>query len=205
MCKPRWTEKEKERARAIRLLFPLAQKLDNDQDCPDLIGIKDDFGKYANIFSFLFPSLKPGEKVNINEIIGGGANMAKPLKDWTLEELQRWCWQYQDSRSHTARSCQQSCPIYKRDICAIACVHEWDLKERPPWTEQEVKMAKAIKEIWPDAEDVRARTGENGNVEYRVCNRCIILGVIYDDVFPTMQCNKEYDLDEIIGADDANN
>lgn len=71
---------------------------------------------------------------------------------------------------------------------------------RPCWTENEIKMAKAIKALWPDAEDIRVRDGVIGEVEYRVCAGCVVFGVIYVGYFPTMQCGENYALDEIIGG-----
>lgn len=71
---------------------------------------------------------------------------------------------------------------------------------KPRWTNNEIKMAKAIKALWPDAEDIRARSGATSAIEYRVCAGCMVLGVIYDGYFPTMQCGENYALDEIIGG-----
>lgn len=71
---------------------------------------------------------------------------------------------------------------------------------KPRWTKNEIRMAKAIKAIWPDAEDIRARDGVTGEAEYRVCAGCMVFGVIYNGYFPTMQCGENYALDEIIGG-----
>lgn len=79
------------------------------------------------------------------------ANMDKPLKDWTLGELQEWCYQYR--KAHTDKPCEQACPIYQRGICRCEWVHEWDLDEKPRFTEQEVEVAKAIKLLFPDVVD----------------------------------------------------
>ena len=73
---------------------------------------------------------------------------------------------------------------------------------KPRFTEQEVKRAKAIQAMWPDAKEVRVRNGAQGEIEYRVCTGCAVLGVLYGDVFPTMERLKEYTLDEIIGGAD---
>lgn len=90
------------------------------------------------------------------------ANMDKPLKDWTLGELKEWCYQYR--KAHTDKPCEQTCPIYQRWICCREWVHEWDLEEKPRWTEQEVERAKAIKLIYPNAE----KTGIN-----TMCYSCL--------------------------------
>ena len=73
---------------------------------------------------------------------------------------------------------------------------------KPRFTEQEVKRAKAIQVMWPEAKEVRVRNGAQGEIEYRVCTGCAVLGVLYGDVFPTMERLKEYTLDEIIGGAD---
>lgn len=78
--------------------------------------------------------------------------------------------------------------------------HPERIIRKPRWTNNEIKMAKAIKALWPDAEDIRARSGATSAIEYRVCAGCMVLGVIYDGYFPTMQCGENYALDEIIGG-----
>ena len=86
------------------------------------------------------------------------ANMDKPLKDWTLGDLKEWCYQYR--KAHTNNPCEQNCPIYQRGICCNKWVHEWDLEEKPRWTEQEVERAQAVKVLWPCARAVvKAESG----------------------------------------------
>ena len=82
----------------------------------------------------------------------------------------------------------------------LAINHPEYIIRKPRFTQQEVKRAKAIKAIWPDAKEVRVRNGVQGEIEYRVCTGCAVLGVLYGDVFPTMERLKEYTLDEIIGG-----
>ena len=122
------------------------------------------------------------------------ATMDKPLKDWTLWEVKAYC---------TGRDCYKDCELAQSPgKCKILDVtpSEWDLDEKPRFTQQEVKRAKAITAIWPDAEEVRVRNGVQGEIEYRVCAGPAVLGVLYGDVFPTMERLKEYNLDEIIGG-----
>ena len=82
----------------------------------------------------------------------------------------------------------------------IAINHPERIIRKTRWTEQEIKKAKAIKVLWPDAEDIRARDGVTGEVEYRVCAGCMVFGVIYNGYFPTIKCGENYTLDEIIGG-----
>ena len=76
------------------------------------------------------------------------------------------------------------------------------IEEKPRFTQQEVERAKAIQVMWPEAKEVRVRNDVRGEVEYRVCTGWTVLGVLYGDVFPTMERLKEYTLDEIIGGAD---
>lgn len=78
--------------------------------------------------------------------------------------------------------------------------HPENIARKPRFTEQEVERAKAIQVMWPEAKEVRVRNGAQGEIEYRVCTGCAVLGVLYGDVFPTMKRLKEYTLDEIIGG-----
>ena len=76
--KPRWTEQEVERAEAIKAIFPDAHKLArNHAETPPvsvitIYGIEDDVPFYlSTIQAGRFPSLRPGETVKLDEIIGG--------------------------------------------------------------------------------------------------------------------------------------
>lgn len=66
--KPRWTEQEVERAKAIRLLYPEADSLD---ECDPHIKVLDSKFVVATLDTALFPSLHTGELVKLDEIIGG--------------------------------------------------------------------------------------------------------------------------------------
>lgn len=66
--KPRWTEQEVERAKAIRLLYPEADILD---ECDPHIKVLDSKFVVATLDTALFPSLHTGELVKLDEIIGG--------------------------------------------------------------------------------------------------------------------------------------
>ena len=66
--KPRWTEQEVERAKAIKVLYPEADKLD---ECDPQIKVLNTKFVIATLDTALFPSLRPGESVKLDEIIGG--------------------------------------------------------------------------------------------------------------------------------------
>lgn len=65
--KPRWTEQEVERAKAIRLLYPEAESLD---ECDPHIKVLSTKFVIATLDTALFPSLRPGETVALDEVIG---------------------------------------------------------------------------------------------------------------------------------------
>ena len=66
--KPRWTEQEVERAKAIKVLYPEADHLD---ECDPQIKVLNTSFVIATLDNALFTSLRPGETINLDEIIGG--------------------------------------------------------------------------------------------------------------------------------------
>ena len=66
--KPRWTEQEVERAKAIKLIYPNAEKLEL---VPCVIRVYTDIGAIAYLHADLFPSMKNGQICTLDEIIGG--------------------------------------------------------------------------------------------------------------------------------------
>lgn len=66
--KPRWTEQEVERAKAIKLIYPNAEKLEL---IPCVIRVYTDIGAIAYLHADLFPSMKNGQISTLDEIIGG--------------------------------------------------------------------------------------------------------------------------------------
>ena len=66
--KPRWTEQEVERAKAIKVLYPEADKLD---ECDPQIKVLNTEFVIATLDNALFTSLRPGETIKLDEIIGG--------------------------------------------------------------------------------------------------------------------------------------
>ena len=65
--KTRWTEQEVERAKAIRLLYPEADSLN---ECDPYIKVFNNKFVIATLDTALFPSLCPGESVKLDEICG---------------------------------------------------------------------------------------------------------------------------------------
>ena len=64
----RWTEQEVERAKAIKVIYPDAETL---EECDPVVQVR--CGKFviATLDTALFPSLRPEETVTLDEIIGG--------------------------------------------------------------------------------------------------------------------------------------
>ena len=66
---PRWTEQEVERAKAIRVIYPTAYRL---EEADPLIRVWDKEGVLlAHVDTNLFLSLQPGQSYTLDEIIGG--------------------------------------------------------------------------------------------------------------------------------------
>lgn len=66
--KPRRTEQEVERAKAIKVLYPEADHLD---ECDPQIKVLNTSFVIATLDNALFTSLRPGETIKLDEIIGG--------------------------------------------------------------------------------------------------------------------------------------
>ena len=63
--------------------------------------------------------------------------MNKPLKDWTLGELQKYC---------KITQCVDCCiGLWCKNL--DECPSEWNLSEPPRWTEQDKEDAKMIKRV----------------------------------------------------------
>ena len=131
------------------------------------------------------------------------ANMDKPLKDWTLGELKKWCYYYR--KFHTEKACEEDCDIHQRGICLKGWVHDWDLEETPRFTQQEVEDAKAIKRMFGDDNFTHIHKDEDGLCEMMDgpgddpnVGWCAI--GMEEGMFPSIRPGETVTLDEIIGG-----
>lgn len=67
--KPRWTVQEVERAKAIKMIYPNAYRLESSDVFVQVWGKEEIL--LAHVEVDLFPSLRPGQPVELDEIIGG--------------------------------------------------------------------------------------------------------------------------------------
>lgn len=114
----------------------------------------------------------------------------KPLKDWTLGDVKMECASHDDCEGchfHGSAFCDQR---------GVLCPDEWDLSEKPRWTQQEVERAKAIKMIYPNAYRLK-----NSDVFVQVWGKeGILLAHAEVDLFPSLRPGQPVELDEIIGG-----
>lgn len=67
--KPRFTEQEVERAKAIKLIYPTTYRL---EEADPLVRVWDKEGKLlSHVDTALFPSIQPGQSYTLDKIIGG--------------------------------------------------------------------------------------------------------------------------------------
>lgn len=114
-----------------------------------------------------------------------------PLKDWTLGDVKMECASHDDCEGchfHGSAFCDQR---------GALCPDEWDLSEKPRWTQQEVELAKAAKKLFPEASDLArmnacalALSNDHGG---HIAN-------INSDLFPSLPLGLCVKLDEIIGG-----
>ena len=120
------------------------------------------------------------------------ANMDKPLKDWTLGEVNKaYC---------TGRDCYKDCKLAQSPgKCKILDVtpSEWDLSDKPRFTQQDAEDAKYIKRILK-VDSVRRNIYGNGLVAMKSDNSGSV--VINSEMLPSIQPGQLYTLDEIIGG-----
>lgn len=113
----------------------------------------------------------------------------KPLKDWTLEEVKECCSKH--------GTCVSDCPFStKNKLCRMTsnpC--DWDLTDKPRWTQQEVEDAKTIKRVFGRDGAIR-RTPNLGERSTLVFDHLYI----NEDLFPSIKPGQSYTLDEIIGG-----
>lgn len=64
---PRWTEQEVERAKAIKTLYPDADRI---EECDPIIQVLSEKFVIATLDTALFPSLSTGETASLDDIIG---------------------------------------------------------------------------------------------------------------------------------------
>lgn len=115
------------------------------------------------------------------------ANMNKPLKDWTLGEFMGKC----SKLTYRGLTCEQ-CPLNK--ICGNA-VDEWDLPDKPRWTQQDVEDAKTVRRVF-GRDGVIRRTPNLGERSTLVFDHLYI----NEDLFPSIKPGQSVTLDEIIGG-----
>lgn len=123
----------------------------------------------------------------------------EPLTEWTASEIQEFCHDYNSKISKiTNARCETSCPIREK-ICSQGWVYDWDLSEKPKFTEQEVQVAKAIKLIFGSCSLIKDEQYD----KIRVLCGSFSCSSIKTSLFPSLENMKAYSIDEIIGGADA--
>ena len=118
------------------------------------------------------------------------ANMDKPLRDWTLGEVEAHCQQ-------KARC--KDCDMLRKNgyECRFSGgPYLWDLSDKPRFTEQEVERAKAMRLIYPTAYRL-----EEADPLIRVWDKeGKLLAHVDVNLFLSLNPEQSYTLDEIIGG-----
>lgn len=123
--------------------------------------------------------------------IGKEANMDKPLKDWTLEEVEKVC-------NDLKEDCTD-CPFFDVNFCKVCGQPRfWDLSKKPRFTQQDIEDAKMIRAVF----------GKNGTVKrYDKATTepysTLAFNNLYinENMLPSIKEGQEYSLDEIIGSE----
>lgn len=117
-------------------------------------------------------------------------NKQKPLSEWTLGECKEWCRKYDGE-------CPEKCPINVFCIQLQREPGQWELSEKPRWTEQEVEDAKDILRLLEDAHSIKKYAGDI----MWICNSHNVTMVnAREGMFPSLRPGETVKLDEIIGG-----
>lgn len=120
----------------------------------------------------------------------------KPLSDWTLGEVKEHCKEQRDTPARcTGCKMQKYCDQYFGRQGDAAAPKYWDLTDPPRWTEQEVEIAKAVKLLFPSAEEL-----EEADPDIRIWGNGDRIALIEASLFPSLRPGQSYTLDEIIGG-----
>ena len=130
------------------------------------------------------------DQVNSTEIEAiKEVSMDKPLKDWTLGAVKECCSKH--------GTCVSECPFStKNKLCRMTsnpC--DWDLTDKPRWTEQEVERAKAIRVLWGGVDKL-----EKSNLHIKAVDGTHLVATMSADLFPSLYPGETVTLDEIIGG-----
>jgi len=112
----------------------------------------------------------------------------KPLKDWTLGELQEYCTRH-------GTGCG-GCPFYDDGVCRLydASPEAWDLTDPPRFTPEEVVRAQALKLFEPLIDALRADEA----FVYALSEGIVVLHTTCD-LFPSIKPGETVEISNIIG------
>lgn len=113
----------------------------------------------------------------------------KLLKDWTLGEVKIYCEKTEACKGCPCSNEDGTCKINRVTPC------NWALSERTRWTEQEVERAKAVKLLFPSAEEL-----EEADPDIRIWGNGDRIALIEASLFPSLRPGETVTLDEIIGG-----
>ena len=118
----------------------------------------------------------------------------KPLKDWTLGEISTYCKNHKE-KVGVCGSCDLQpnlgwCPFNSSPA-------DWELSDKPRWTEQEVEDARAVKRLL-EADLVSRAAYGNGLVAIK--SDWSVSIVLSRDCFPSLRPGETVTLDDIIGG-----
>ena len=133
-------------------------------------------------------------KPRICEVLG-----VEPYEKFTIGNFKYWIDQDGDMYLEKEIGGQMECG----GVLCAAINHPDRIIRKPHFTEQEVERVKAIRVLFPEANEIRVRNSmDTGSTFYRVCTGAgnVLAEIFVEDAFPSMKRLKEYNLDDIIGG-----
>lgn len=118
------------------------------------------------------------------------ANTDKPLKDWTLGEALEYCQKHENCG-------EDGCRFADGIECRLNNPTNWDLEEKPRFTQQEVEDAQDLLRCLRDAVSI---TRYANGVVWIFDASGEEIARMKDGTFQSIQPGQTYNLDEIIGG-----
>ena len=123
----------------------------------------------------------------------------KPLAEWTLKDVKEMCEKREIIRNkHSCDNC------LLRNFCIDSPLN-WDLEEKPKFTEQEIEDAKALNHVLLGGlfSIGRNRTGDSVTASFDCSSSGCSYASLSKESFQSIEPGNSYKLYEIIGEPNA--
>lgn len=117
----------------------------------------------------------------------------KPLKDWTLGEVKEYCKNRQDCKNCIFKREEIGGCLLRRSIPDM-----WTLSEKPKYTKEDIEKLKAIKVLYPKAEEITICSFPDFTEVHITAKNFLVRTKIE---FCSLERNKTININETLGSE----